>query len=84
MLVGVSGFVCQCCMDTGVARVFQTTRLGVRSLPMGALDTSIMIENGGIREGPLFSRREGENESHAEKSVAGEESPRSHCCVIKD
>lgn len=30
-------------------------------------DTSIMIENGGIREGPLFPRREGENESHAEK-----------------
>lgn len=30
-------------------------------------DTSIMIENGGIREGPLFPQREGENESHAEK-----------------
>ena len=84
MSVGVSGFVCQWCMDAGVARAFQAARLGVRSLRMGASDTSIMIENGGIREGPLFYRREGENESHAEKSAAGEESPRSHCCVIKD
>lgn len=84
MLVGVSGFVCQCWMDAGGTRVFQTMRLGVRSLRMEASDTSIMIENGGIRVGPLFSRREGENESHAEKRAAGEESPRSHCCVIKD
>lgn len=33
----------------------------------GTSDTSIMMENGRIREGPLFPQREGENESHEEK-----------------
>lgn len=50
------------------ASAFQTARLRVCVCSRKETsDTSIMIENGGIREGPLFPRREGENESHAEK-----------------
>lgn len=59
--VGVSGFVCDHCTRD------LRTRLRVCSC-QGASDASIMIENGGIRVGPLFPQREGgKNESHAGK-----------------